>query len=301
MSSSTSIDSNAWQTVRKVCTRPAPTRHLKLGYGLSWSRLLAGLGLVLLNWPLAIWFYWPYRLGLQVAGVAACGGLLVVIFLICRMCCADITRLAMPLVAAGFMSFLSISTYNELESTMQLRSAVPSNTIAGSETNLAGDQPTLDQKEGIPRWELTGTARKTSLAPIPTTAIETTVCATPIATTNSPLISNIEVWGIEIVERRSLNPIFGKSDFHCLESTQDRIIVEGRLFERQPSSLINAAILDSANKFGVAAAPQLLLIRVSRSPNTLLKLPGSAFVLFLVALNVIYVYLILFAVRRKGI
>lgn len=77
--------------------------------------------------------------------------------------------------------------------------------------------------------------------------------------------------------------------------------MESRLLERQSSSLIDAAILDSANKFGVAAAPQLLLLQVSRSPNTLLKLAGSAFVFFLVAMNIIYVYLILFAVRQKGI
>ncbi len=278
---------------RIVCAAATPTGSSKPIYALSWGKFLAGSGFVLLNWPLAMLLIALDRFGIAVALAATCGVTLILILIASRSRRANVASLALPIAVAGVMSIFMIPICIEFEASMSVHRAV----YSGSEQDHSNDHQTILEKIGVPPWELKGISRETSLSAIPATATETIVCAMPITPENRSLASGVGVWVIETMVRRTSLAIFGVSDFRCLEGVQEKSFVVRRLPEHRRSSLVSAAIGNSVKKIGIVAAPQLLLLKISRGPRTPLEMPGYLYVVIFVALNAVYTCLLGFALR----
>lgn len=116
--------------------------------------------------------------------------------------------------------------------------------------------------DGVPRWNQTGIAREEALSAIPGTAIEITVCATPIAVENGEGAEPVVNWLIRRNERRSVSWKRPYQDDACNEFQQSVLSAVMPSPERAKSLLVLAAIQDSKARYGVAS--------VEKGPGTIL-------------------------------
>lgn len=120
----------------------------------------------------------------------------------------------------------------------------------------------IDNFDGVPRWDQTGFAKKEVLSAIAGTAIEITVCATPIAVENGEEAEPVTNWLIRRNERRSVSWKRPYQDETCNEFQQSVLSAVMPSRERVKSPLILAAIQDSKARHGVGSG--------ERGPSTIL-------------------------------
>lgn len=249
---------------------------------------LVGLGLIALNWPLVLLAVDPGGGGEKAAlAVAVCAAVALTYFGGGRLRRVKAERFAWVISAAGFLSILAVFACLELGNARRALGAA-----VGDDSDAA-----VALNDAAPRWDSAGVAQKVTLSAIPGTAIEITVCAAPIQAANRRGSVETTLWLIETTERRSWPYGVERPAAGCAEAPPTRLLKAARLPESPHSSLIDAAIRDSAARYGVVPAQQPIFLTASWESDSTLRRSAYGYTASLVALNAIYLILAGFAAR----